>query len=99
MSLETMVVIWLFCGAVSAAIGNSKNRGIGESFLWGALLGVIGVIVVLCLPRNLAGAPKAGWYPDPAGSGGQRYWNGRQWSDLPPRDVGGPPAMPKAYEP
>lgn len=28
-----------------------------------------------------------GWYPDPAGSGGQRYWDGRQWaaSGPPPR--------------
>jgi hypothetical protein len=25
--------------------------------------------------------PDAGWYPDPAGSGGQRYWNGSGWTD------------------
>lgn len=85
MSLETLIVAWLFCGAVSAAIGHAKNRGVGESFLWGALLGLIGVIVVLCLPTNHAGAAKPGWYADPAGTGSQRYWNGRQWSDLPPR--------------
>lgn len=85
MSVETVVVVWLFCGAVSAAIGNTKNRSIGGSFLWGALLGLIGVIVVLCLPSNPVGGAKAGWYPDPAGTGGERYWNGRQWSDLPPR--------------
>lgn len=23
----------------------------------------------------------AGWYPDPEGSGGQRYWTGESWSD------------------
>ena len=22
----------------------------------------------------------AGWYPDPAGSGAKRYWNGEQWN-------------------
>jgi Protein of unknown function (DUF2510) len=84
-SLETMIVVWLFCGAVTAAIGHAKNRNVGESFLWGALLGVIGVIVVLCLSKNPGAAPKPGWYPDPADSGGQRYWNGGEWSDLPPR--------------
>lgn len=25
-------------------------------------------------------APKPGWYPDPAGSGGKRYWTGEQWA-------------------
>ncbi|ORV96216.1 DUF2510 domain-containing protein [Mycobacterium kyorinense] len=33
--------------------------------------------------------PPPGWYPDPSGSG-QRYFDGRQWTDLPPP----PPAQP-----
>lgn len=24
--------------------------------------------------------PQPGWYPDPAGAPGQRYWDGRQWT-------------------
>jgi TM2 domain/Protein of unknown function (DUF2510) len=27
--------------------------------------------------------PSAGWYSDPEGSAGQRYWDGHQWSDYP----------------
>ena len=26
--------------------------------------------------------PSAGWYPDPAGSGDERYWDGTGWSDV-----------------
>lgn len=32
-----------------------------------------------------SGATVRGWYPDPAGTGKERYWNGKAWSDLPPR--------------
>jgi len=27
--------------------------------------------------------PPAGWYSDPAGAGGFRYWDGAEWSDQP----------------
>jgi hypothetical protein len=64
----------------------------------GCAAGVVGVIIVLCLPPKSktppgaqpappAGAAKRGWYPDPAGTGLKRYWNDKEWSDLPPRDV------------
>jgi TM2 domain-containing membrane protein YozV len=28
--------------------------------------------------------PSAGWYPDPSGAPGQKYWDGRQWVESPP---------------
>jgi hypothetical protein len=32
------------------------------------------------VPRYRGGLPSAGWYPDPAGSGGVSYWDGTQWT-------------------
>jgi hypothetical protein len=26
-------------------------------------------------------SPRADWYPDPSGNGGQRYWDGNAWTD------------------
>ncbi|MEO7588011.1 MAG: RDD family protein [Arachnia sp.] len=35
-----------------------------------------------------AESPPPGWYPDPAGSGGERYWDGGNWSQV-TRPAGG----------
>jgi hypothetical protein len=61
---------WTFIGwvvALAMAVGGSGATPRGQAGL----------------PRGQAGLPPAGWYPDPAGSGGQRYWNGQQWSNRP----------------
>jgi uncharacterized protein YxjI len=57
--------------------------------------------------------PPPAWYPDPAGSGGQRWWDGQGWSEhvqppppppppaqaaVPPPPGGPPPAGPSLYE-
>jgi hypothetical protein len=44
-TVETIILIWLFCGAISAAIAHLKQRNVGAGFLCGALLGVIGIII------------------------------------------------------
>lgn len=102
MSLFGLIVLCALCGGIACAINQSKNRSGGEGFLLGALLGIIGLIIVLCLPKlPAAGAsspalPPPGWYPDPAGPAQQRYWDGARWSDPPPSLPQIPPMPPPA---
>ncbi len=41
-------------------------------------------------------APNAGWYTDPGGSGGLRWWDGQAWTD---RCSGPQPEPPPSYPP
>lgn len=34
-------------------------------------------------PRQGPGAPTPGWYPDPSGAPGSRYWDGSAWAPPP----------------
>ena len=57
-----ILVIWLICAGVTAAIASSKGRsGVGW-FLIGAILGIFGIILIACLPSL---KPQATYYdPD-----------------------------------
>jgi ribosomal protein S27E len=57
MSIGTLIVIWLICGGIAALIGQKKNLPVKDSFIWGALLGIIGVVVVICQRPGLPQAP------------------------------------------
>lgn len=43
--------------------------------------------------------PPAGWYPDPAGSGGERYWDGIAWSQATRDPHLAPPPPPSQPQP
>src|SRR5215216_117877 len=34
----------------------------------------------IAVPENSSSLPVAGWYPDPAGSGLERWWGGVEWT-------------------
>ena len=52
-----LVVLCLICGGIAAWIGQKKNLPAKDSFIWGALLGIIGVVVVICQRPGLPQAP------------------------------------------
>jgi hypothetical protein len=56
--LWTLIIFWgLIFGCITLAIGQKKNFPAAESFLWGALLGIIGLIVVLVRKPGLPKSP------------------------------------------
>jgi Protein of unknown function (DUF2510) len=111
MSWFWIIFFSALCGGIGCAINQAKNRSGREGFLLGALLGVIGVIIVLCLPKlpspelpHLggwpAGLPPPGWYQNPADPDQHRWWDGVRWSDPPPPPPLPPlPPMPPPAEP
>ena len=112
MSWFWIIVFWALCGGIGCAINQAKNRSGVEGFLLGGLLGVIGVIIVLCLPKLPStemprawpsALPPPGWYQDPADPDQHRWWDGARWSDPPPVPPRSDPPpvlpMPPGYRP
>lgn len=104
----TMLIFWgVVFGVLGGVVTNQKGRGWGEGIALGAILGIIGLIIALCLksqqpappavrsvpaPPPPPQLPPAGWYPDPQGN--QRYWDGARWTAMPapPASGGARPA-------
>lgn len=45
-----LIIFSIICGIAGGAIYNSKNRPFINGFLWGLLLGVVGLIVTIAKP-------------------------------------------------
>jgi hypothetical protein len=85
-AVSVLLVIWLVIAFACASIARSKGLSAGGYFFLGLFLGVIGLIIVACVPANYgpryAYPPMIqppGWYPDPWQQAPARWWDGYQW--------------------
>jgi pilus assembly protein TadC len=63
-ALAPIIVMWLFFAAASARLAHLKNIPISVGLLLGALLGLFGFVIMVCLPSNrktAPGGPPPGW--------------------------------------
>lgn len=76
-----------FDGGQASPISSSGGGGAGVA-LWIALVGLVAVGTIIVATRAGRSRPQAatvpvmpaGWYPDPMGGTGHRYWDGRSWT-------------------
>lgn len=47
--METLIGIWVLCGFIAMAVGREKGRGLADSFMFGVVLGPLGVLLVAIL--------------------------------------------------
>jgi hypothetical protein len=45
----TLIGIWLLCGLIAIGVGREKGRNLADSFMFGAVLGPLGVLLVAIL--------------------------------------------------
>jgi len=86
----TLVLMWCGIGGlVGAVIGSSRTIGAGGGFFLGALLGVIGWVILAfsakppaptVLDRVERTPEQPGWHDDPLGRFDARWYSGERWT-------------------
>ena len=47
-----VLALWLACASVAVLVAKDKNRSASEGVILGILLGFVGIIIEICLPRK-----------------------------------------------
>jgi ABC-type Mn2+/Zn2+ transport system permease subunit len=59
------VLLLVICGLIAMSIGQTRRRGLAESFFFGLLLGPIGVLCVAVLKPSYPKGGPGGWSAPP----------------------------------
>lgn len=54
--MEGLIIVWLICGFIAAAIGGRKGES-GVAFIYGLLLGPLGIVLAICSSGNRRPCP------------------------------------------
>jgi len=50
--MSTLLFVWIGCAVCAMIAGQTRGRGIGDSFMYGLVLGPLGVLLVCLLPNK-----------------------------------------------
>jgi Protein of unknown function (DUF2510) len=84
--MAALIFMCVVCAVIGGMIGTNRRMGGGTGAAWGALLGIIGIIIVAVssklstLDRVETRPSMAGWHQDPLARFDSRYYDGRKWT-------------------
>jgi hypothetical protein len=71
------VALWAIAGAIAGLVA---ILGLVFVLVGDQRLTAAGARLPLAAPMPMAYGPPPGWYADPTGTGGHRWWDGQQWT-------------------
>ena len=73
-----VLLVWLACAGITAWLAKEKGRTVAEGVILGILLGFIGIIIELCLPRRTRSLTHAAGPVTLAQPGRCKHWHAKQ---------------------